>query len=300
MIAALSGFDRTDAVGLLARAAIAFENDANPAGAVRLPQEERVRRAILDEVRASLGVDAADVSKTAAERVGEAIDHELDALTDSGDQASVLRRLSEKGQLPSDLYHVNIAPTIEDIYRKKWFRERVLIDKTIRHADTEQHLVPPADGQTTNLVSLFAKYFPDKHPLRSYTMLVAGQREGLNLAVYYAWRLYSDRVNMSGATDLVDLLRRFTAEFGVDFKVKDFQGNFLVETELPEGEQMQHSIEVLPLIVTDARGRKVERSSRRISLTFLLSKHSNGGLAASLTTAVDLDRYQAALEAHGW
>lgn len=60
MIATLSNFDRKQALGLLARTAIAFDDEGNPAAAYRLPNELDLRRRILAEVRQAVGVRSDD------------------------------------------------------------------------------------------------------------------------------------------------------------------------------------------------------------------------------------------------
>lgn len=299
MIASLLSLSRSDAVGILARTALALGNEANPAAELRLPGELGIRHAIIDEVRRSIGVSDVDDSDLTIEKVAEVIDRELDALTNVGSLDSVLESLSNQGKLPSDLYGIHVIENVSDIYKKHWFRERQNIERTVRTADREQHFLPALGDEGPPLVSLFARSFPDKYPGNSFTMLVVGQRSELRLDVHQAWRLYPDRVKMNGATDLLDLCRRFSAEYGLEFKVRGVQGKFLLEMDNTDGSVVAHDIEMLPVFVKDARGRKVEKVPRMIVSVFE-HRSPSGASLNSLITVIDLDRYRATLEAHGW
>lgn len=299
MIASLLSLSRSDAVGILARTALALGNEANPAAELRLPGELGIRHAIISEVRRSIGASDVDDSDLTIEKVAEAIDRELDALTNVGSLDSVLESLSNQGKLPSDLYGIHVIENVSDIYKKHWFRERQNIERTVRAADREQHFLPAPGAEGPPLVSLFARSFPDKYPGNSFTMLVIGQRTELRLDVHLAWRLYSDRVKMNGATDLLDLFRRFSAEYGLEFKVRGVQGKFFLEMNNADSLVVAHDIEVLPVFIRDARGRKVGKAPRMIVSVFTRQSLSGASLT-SLINVVDLDRYQSTLDAHGW
>jgi hypothetical protein len=76
-----------------------------------------------------------------------------------------------------------------------------MISKTI----TDAHF--PALRQTINDLAEFAKRaaepappyhsYPDQYPMRSFVMLVAGQRHGVKLDVHQAWRVYPDIAGMT-------------------------------------------------------------------------------------------------------
>lgn len=299
MIEALSRFDKKVALGLLARAALSFEDDANPAAAARLPGELDLRSEIYTQVRKAVGVDEGDSSGDASEKIEAALDLELDKLAEFGDNDAVLRDLSQKGQLPSDLYGISIIENVQEIYRKHWFQERKIIHETIKAPDREQHFVAHPGQVDGPLVSLFVKHYPNKYPNKSYLMLVVGQRTDLTMYVHQAWRLYRDQIDIAGTTDLVELLKRFTDVFGLDFKIGNVEGKFQLDLETTPSESLERRVELKPIYGTDRRGRKVEKSVNWTFSVFTASDRQTGKTSI-LTTVIDLDKYAASLAAHAW
>lgn len=226
------------------------------------------------------------------------MDRALDELSEPSDPTIVLQSLSDKGKLPSDLYGIDIVPNVADVYGKKWFPERKLIHATIKSPDQEQHF-EPHPGNDVRLLSLFSKRFPSQFPLRSFVMLVVGQRTGLTLNVTQAWRIYPDAVDLSGAHDLLDVLRRFAGVFGTDFTIDGVQGKFQLELDGPNLNRRERAVVVLPVWATDGKGRKVEKPVN--VLISMFNTHSKEGVVTSaLTTVINLDRYRAMLSQHGW
>jgi|GEM_PF-1494746 len=299
MISAIANFERNAALGILARAAIAAEDDRNPDAIYRFPNEKEIRTSIFDEIRHSIGIAADDMSPAAEIRIGEAIDLELFSLVGKTDADTVLRKLALNGNIPSDLYDIEIIANIKNFYHRNWLKEEALILQTIRKADQEQHFGPGEDTELPVLVSLFSKFFPDKYPARSFTMLVAGQRNGLKLVVHQSWRLYANSVSLGGVSDLVDMLRRFCDKFGLEFEVNGNRSKFMLDVKLSDTEGMQRNINVLPLYGRDSKGRKIDKS-----MTFMVSDskimRNDGAMHSALTVVINLESYLADLEAHDW
>ena len=224
MITAVNTFGRKDAVGLLARAALslAYEPPQLPTDELH---ENRILARIIEEVRGRLGIAADDHSADAIERIGSVLDEEFDALL-KADTSSALRRLAERGDLPSDLYEINIIKNVVDLYGKYFDLERKIIETTIRGPSDEQHFGPPRAPHEPAMISLFVRYFRTKWPFKDFLMLVAAGREGLNLNVHQAWRIYASKVNMVGADKPLDLLSRFADAYGADIEIAGKTGHF--------------------------------------------------------------------------
>jgi len=122
MIAALERFDEVTAAGILARAALAL--DGNPAGEYRLANEATVRQQLIQEVLLSHGLQPGDETPYAMGVLNDALDDELDSLIAPRDPASVLARLSEKGELPSDLFEIEIIPQLAEFHGRRYGREQ--------------------------------------------------------------------------------------------------------------------------------------------------------------------------------
>jgi hypothetical protein len=234
MIDALRGFDAKTAAGILARAALALESAGNPAAHPMLPNEDNLRAEIMQEARSQVGIGPADDGADAIERLCDYLDDQSDRLLGPDDTEAALRRLAERGNLPSDLYEVDfaIAPIVRYL-GKRFDLERRLVVTTIRSPLREQHYGRSKSIKEPSLISLFAHRFKTKWPFKDFTMLVAAAREGLRLDVQQAWRLYESEVDTRNAHDLVDLLRRFAAKYGSEIEVSGQRGSFFLFSETP-------------------------------------------------------------------
>jgi hypothetical protein len=114
----------------------------------------------------------------------------------------------------------------------------LLIEDSVHHLDRQQHFGPPAKPREPFLISLFAKWFRDEFPFKSFLMLVAGQRRGQSIEVHQAWRLYPSYVKFSDEMDLVDLLRSFADTYGVDLAVGGYTGHFILAAEIDSPAQI--------------------------------------------------------------
>lgn len=295
MISALSDFDKMTAAGILARAALAILDNDNPAVTPVIPREAELREVIIEELRKSLGVSLDDRSPATLARIGDLLDHESDLLIGPVDSEAALRRLSEKGELPSDLFRIRIIPNIQEFHGKKFQREQELIEQTVRLPDKEQHFGPAANPGEPYLISLFAKYFPNQYALRSFTMLVVGKRNDLELEVHQAWRIYHDLVSLEGVSDLIELLRRFADKFGSEIELGGKRGHFILSADLPRDKPVEFGV--------TAREPDQERkeTKKRITFSFFVQRNPLGSdNQAALAVGVDLSQYAALLKSRGW
>lgn len=241
MITAIRGLDERTAAGILARAAL--EMDDQPAALV-VERELELRRRVLAEVRGELGIAPDDNSEEAKERVGESIELTIEVLlhVDVDNLARVREDLANRGDLPSDLYRIHIIQGIAKFHGVKFDQEKALIEETIRIPDKEQHYGPLGDDGPA-LVSLFAKSIVDeKFPGRSFVMLVAGQRSGMQLNIHQAWRLYPDSFDPVGVNDLMDLLRRFIQVFGMEVKARGVSGKIFEVPDFRPGDEVESTL----------------------------------------------------------
>lgn len=295
MISSLSRFDNITAAGILARAAIYLEDKDNPAAANKFPHESSIRESILNDIRKTLGISPDDMSNEALDKVGDALDNECDVLLGEANDHETLLRLSNKGELPSDLYEINIALNINDFFGKKYDVEKKLIEKTIRLPDNEQHYGPPENPGDPFLISLFAKHFPNKYPNNSFTMLVAGERNGTLLTIHQAWRIYKDSICLEGNTDLVDMLRRFAEKFGSEIIFNGKKGHFFLTGDVPNNSPLKYEI-----VLIDSEHKPKKKRAEVVSTHFIQNRPSGSSQQAALIIAIDLIKYKRLLKSHGW
>jgi hypothetical protein len=292
MNTAIGSFDRVTAAGILARAALAVENEANPAAQPTVPNEEAIRARVIEDISRRYGISAASTLES-REKLCDALDQESDALLDPVNSEAALERLAKKGDLPSDLYRVEIIPHIAQFCGKKFANEQRLIEETVRAPDLEQHYGPPKNPHDPYLISIFTKTFHDKYPTKSFIMLVAGARKNLTLEVHQAWRLYpEDLGSLVGVTSPLDMLKKFAAVFGTDMTIGDQHGKFILLGDVPDGHGV-HVLGKLPVI----KGK----TKRTFTISFFRQAQPEfGPHKAALVVGIDLDKYRAALETHGW
>jgi len=288
-MSSLTKFDNVTALGILARTALFLEDEYNPAASNKLPNELQLRENILKDIRKKLGISPDDSSITALNILGDALDSECNSLIEEVDNAAILQRLADRGELPSDIFEINIGSNIEDFFGKKYDAEKNLIRDTIRLPDSEQHYGQQSGTNDPFLISLFARYFPNKYPNNSFTMLVAGQRDGIVLTVNQAWRIYKDSINLEDVTDLVDMLRRFADKFGAEIDFNGQKGNFFLAVDSP-------NIPTLNFKIDNTKSK----SKKQIAINYYIKNVDAKSKQASLVLAINLNEYRKVLKLHGW
>jgi hypothetical protein len=284
MMSVLQNFDRVAAAGILARAALSLAYTASPAMSA-VAGEDRVRASIIEEARNHLGLKADDYEVDAIEKIADYLDTEADKLIPPPDLASAYARLSERGDLPSDLYQIEISPNVGDLYGKGFPLEKKIIETTVHAPTVEQHFGLSEKPEEPAMASLFAKSFRTKWPMKDFVMLVAGNRDGTKLKVNQAWRIYTSRVDVTGVKEPLDWLKRFTDTYGAEIEINGTKAKFFNYAQISE-----------PL------EQKVDLGGKGKPRQIIISEHTRwveGKPVASLITAIDSDKYRATLKALG-
>jgi hypothetical protein len=282
----LSQFDNITAAGILARTAISLSSSDNPSAAFELPDEKEVRDHLLNEIKKNLGINTFALSDSDIQRIENKLDEESDRLLDPVNEKAVLEDLSVKGELPTDLYDVKLSRETTELFGKQALDEEYLVRLTVQAADRVQHLnLDDQDFGNSPLISIFAKYFKNKYRNRSFTMLVTGIRQGLFIHVQSAWRIYSDLGPKLSRT-LVDLLRSFADEFGIEFEIDGVKSKFFRGP--------------LSSIHEAARQLRMTYRGPYVLAEYYKNKFSSGEVVDSMVYAVEIDRYLKKLIAYGW
>jgi len=279
----LDRYDRRIAAGVLARAALALQVGENLDGKSIVTNEPELRAALIAEARSKLGIRPDDKSPEVIEQIGAYFDEESERLIGDIHAAAAFQRLAVRGDLPSDLYNVQIIPNIANFFGKDFEREKALIERTVRAPTKEQHFGPPVVENEPHLISLFAREFKTPFPFYDFTMLVAGGRgKDRTLHVHQAWRLYQSKVDLSGTPTLVELLRRFADVYGADILLDGKRGRFfLTAQDIPP-----------PTMSINLRGKKTTITVTQFFQLNLVTHRTH----AALVVAIDLNLYRATLE----
>jgi hypothetical protein len=276
MIEALeTKFGRVAAAGLLARAALSLGYVEETKG-----EQEVIVAQLIDETRERLGISREDNEPGTLSRIADFLDLESDRLLSSTNVELALARLAERGDLPSDLYEIDIIKK-SDIYGSTFPLEKSLIETTIRDFPREQHYGPPRKPHDPAMISLFVRSFRTKWLLKDFVMLVAAKREGFKLYVHQAWRIYPSKVNMAGADNPVGLLQRFADVYGAEIEMGGRKGNFFFFSATPAPDTFRFK--------TD--------KPRQITVSQFAQNDSSGRPNSALIVAIDLDKYKRTLKA---
>jgi hypothetical protein len=290
MITSLSELNPVTVAGILARAALALHNEDNPAAAPAIPEERALREAVIAKARELAGIEPGDESERAREVLGDILDSQRENLIGVTDSRGALLRLATKGDLPSDLYNIDINPNMEQTFGQRFAREKELIEASIRSPDRELHCQPSGNPENPFLVSLFAKRFPHDRLARSFIMLVVANRIGLTLHVHQAWRLYPDVVDLQETSDLIDMLKRFLRVFGVDIEMEGQHGRLILLADSPGGKPIQNLIKVRNPAI---RGQR----QTTITLSYFWAPANRN--QAAFVVGVDQTKYMKMLRSRG-
>jgi hypothetical protein len=287
MIKAVSSFDPKSAAGVLARAALSVAYVDHPV--VGGEPVELITR-VIDEARQQLGLSSEENSQEAFDRIADLLDQEADRLLAPPNTETALFRLAERGDLPSDLYEINIIPNVIDVYSKGFSLEKKIIETTIRAPTQEQHYGPARKPHEPVMISLFLRSFRTKWPLKDFSMIVAAQRNGFRLDVHQAWRVYPRVVNLRGVETPIDWLRKFADHYGYEIDVGGRKGHFFLMAEGPIPNQMS-----IPQREAKRRGRLEPQAS----VSRFVQSNPDGTEASALIVAIDIQKYQSTLELLG-
>jgi len=282
MIKAIQSFDPTTAAGLLARAALSVGYINNPL----IQSEADLFAKVVEEVRSQLGIEADQNDPETIQRIADFLDQESDKLLQPPNTESAIRRLAERGELPSDLYEINIIPNVQEVYGKGFPLEKEIIETAIRAPTLEQHYGPPRGPHEPAMISLFVRSFRTTWPLKDFSVVVAGQREGLVLHVHQAWRVYPQKVNLQGVKTPVDWLRKFADAYGAELEVQGRKGHFFLIGEGP----IPNSFSFRP---------PESRKERLYVISRFVQKEPSGNEKSALILAIDAEKYRNTLDELG-
>jgi hypothetical protein len=272
-------FGRSAAAGLLARAALSLGYVEESKG-----EQETIIAQLIEETRNRLGINQEDNAPDTLSRIADFLDSESDKLLSPTNTDLALGRLAERGDLPSDLYEINIIKTVSDIYGSRFPLEKSLIETTVMDFAQEQHYGPPRKPHDPAMISLFVRSFRTTWPLRNFVMLVAAKREGFKLHVHQAWRIYPPKVNIAGADTPVQLLQRF-AVYGAEIEIRGKRDHFFLFSATPAPSTFKFDM-----------GRAKDRN---IVISQFNQNDSRGRPNSALIVAIDLDKYKMTLKELG-
>ena len=152
-----------------------------------------------------------------------------------------------------------------------------------------QHLFQEgaSDGHGQD-ISLYLK----RHPQAGgdFFLLVQTQRTGYVQLVHSAWRIYLSDIDLSRINEPLDVLRAFTDEFGISFRIGDSPkpSKFFLYENFPAS---SHSLEQLITFEFQEKQKPL--------LSWLHRWKTDSTVDVAIAYVIDMVRYLAALRKHG-
>jgi hypothetical protein len=230
-LATIQKLDPDKASKVLAAAAIATSWD--PGFHIEDPlhtQFEDEARSVLDEIRQKLRISESDTSVKATKAIDAALAKAIASATLEGvDKEALLNRIGQAGRLSPRLYTVGFTEQFNAIFSKLGVKRR-RVEESIQKPSEYQHLLTKGASSTDHDdISIFLRRWPD------HWFLVQSQRHGKKQFAQSAWFVYPTDVDLSEATQPIEVLEKFVLTYGLPFKVNGEEHRFLTETTAKKG-----------------------------------------------------------------
>lgn len=173
--------------------------------------------AFLRQARIELGIDNADFSHDALERVDIFISSEIDRrLVEGFDENAVKESLGDRGDLPLGAYSVEDTSLFRDVFSREKLK---FAASCIANAELVQHLFSPnmPAGEERKVFSFFAQR--KQHNGKEAWMLVFTERKGSVLRVMALFRLPSSLYDMSALTSPMEMLKATALRYGLELTI---------------------------------------------------------------------------------
>jgi hypothetical protein len=201
--------------------------------------------------------------------------------------SDALTRLGQSGRLTPALYKVVQPKPFGDLFHGLGVSASH-VDDAIRRPDDYQHLMTegmPEGSENAKAVSLFMKRVISRDRRNSHWLLVQTLRSGIDQIVQSARKIYPDDVDLSAATQPIDVLKAFVESFGSPISVGETKALFVDARRFPYDAQVK----------VDWTGAPVEHFVSFSKLEDAATSLFKVGIAF----CINIPKYRVALKAHG-
>ena len=278
MLQSLKTYEKSFAEWMLVRASFYLEGDPIFQTFKPVENEESIRNSIIAEICDNLNIPSASDNKQA---VLDYLDDEIYRVTklDEKTEKEALARLSAEGELPTDLYTVNIHGRFAKEPAAFSRKREDLIKETVKKPDMAYNF-----GSNYS-VSIFAKYYREKYSHNNFFLLVVGQRENLVFHVAQAWRVYNDILSGNSFANALELLKLFVEKFGIEADLHGRTSKLFIDV-IAKSKTDFH-------VKVDQNKLKVSKKGKSGFLTgHFLGPASEGDSTLSIFFAIDLEKYE--------
>lgn len=277
----LEKYDSGTANNILA--ALALSSTANP-GVGEAAEVTKAypaeQAAVLKEL---LSKAAGDDQAETANRMREMLWQQIHRVSLEGkDSDAILARAGQAGRLSPSLYRIKFIGYFQVCISLGTKTSHVT--DAILNADDVQHL----EGKTgEKTFSIFLKYHQGAAAKDSFWLLVLAHRDGRDLIVQNAWRVYLSDVDLTTAKKPIDVLRAFANVFGLPIHAAGKVDTFVANETVP----------IPPGQVIRAYTVKGIKDKAYVSTTS--GYNLPGSHKIILAYAIDVSAYEKSLHQHG-
>ena len=262
-------------------------------GAERQPLNDR-DLTVLHEATTSLGLATLDLDGRAPTSLIDLVDQELDRVSLPPDRAlAAKRRLGDRGELAAEEYRVAIVEPDDDA-ALRWLDLGVTAEEVkaaVRHPDRVDHLAAPFTTDATQRLSIFEQRDAGSAgTTEAFRRLVIAARQGDELTVMGAFRVYESDVDLTASERPTDSLRLLVNAYGVP--VAFYAGP-------PKLFYLSERVHANPAGADATAVRIYGPTDQRAVLQQLMVRPRDGGLDIAVAFAISLDKYAVALGRHG-
>jgi hypothetical protein len=297
MLATLKKFDRPARQGILA----SYVHDLLPDPGV---DAQSKHRRYPEEVYLSLRADIAKALRLGPEDTPEVRHKILNFLSeqirinlvDTKKIGDVRARVGHKGALPLSDYELKFTKNFVELNETLGV-SRSMVRAAFKDPDSVEHLA--LDLQIADFApvpSVITKTFRGKNP---YVLLIIGMREKAVLSVDGAWIIHHADVDLSGAENAVEVLRRFVEAYGVKCEFWDSQDKLSGKQDSIQKLVLNEQFAVRPYVPRHFRVRVIDPPQEvEIDAKFQWSV-TVGSLSIAYAFVLNITAYTKALRMHG-
>jgi hypothetical protein len=244
MFGPLLNLDPNEAMGILARAALALETDvSNPDAAVRSEKEDHIRHQIYDIAASKINLSSVSDDPYQA---AEWISAQLDDIAPAYNHDTTRARLAESALLSSENYDVTFAESFTNKAAHGAVDKDVAL-KVIKDPDAVSDWgLDQSSGFSMQM--LLGRWIGSPIDRSFHFALVVCDKSEAVLNVHDMWRVIPSIVDISAAADLLDVYRRFCVYYGFTVRAGGKSGRFIdnvvirkpIDGATPDGKNAIH------------------------------------------------------------
>lgn len=288
MLSPLIGLDSIQAMGILARAALALSSGFGPTGApLLLPHEYELRRQLYEIAATQTDLASADDDP---QKVADWLSDQLDAMSSDNDVDQTLLRLSEKALLSSDEYDVEFTQQFRESVTAQPDDQKVALYVVKNPDDVSDYGLGQDDMPSMQM--LLGRWIGTPSDRSFHMAIIVCAKDGPTLKIFDIWRVLPSKVDLFGSKNVLEIYRKFCTHYGFNVRLGEKKGKFI---EYARTSHSDDGIRARDL----ARGIQIDASNSKDFILTALMRNVSDGAEWSFVAAIDTNRYLKDLRVKG-